>query len=78
MDAPWAQQRHPNRVMPERRPAGGQPRHHGYHALGVETTPQAAGALGLYRYLGFREAGRSMIGLFELVWFDLPLLPPPR
>jgi GNAT superfamily N-acetyltransferase len=48
-------------------------RDHGYHALVVETTPQQTGAIGLYRHMGFGEAGRSMIGPFELVWFDLPL-----
>jgi hypothetical protein len=39
----------------------------------VETTPWQTGAIGLYRHMGFRKAGRSMIGPFELVWFDLPL-----
>jgi hypothetical protein len=39
----------------------------------VETTPQQVGAVALYRHMGFREAGHSMIGRFELVWFDLLL-----
>jgi ribosomal protein S18 acetylase RimI-like enzyme len=48
-------------------------RDHGYDSLVVETTPQQTGAIGLYRHLGLGEAGRSMIGPFELVWFDLAL-----
>jgi hypothetical protein len=39
----------------------------------VETTPQQTGAVALFRRMGFQDAGHSMIGRFELVWFALSL-----
>jgi hypothetical protein len=38
----------------------------------VETSLRQTGAA-LFRHMGFQDAGRSMIGRFELVWFILSL-----
>lgn len=39
----------------------------------LETTPQQEAAVSLYRSLGFVEKGRSALGPYELVWFQLML-----
>lgn len=39
----------------------------------LETTPQQEAAVSLYRSLGFVEKGRSALGPYELVWFQLVL-----
>jgi GNAT superfamily N-acetyltransferase len=41
----------------------------GYRAMILETTPQQEAAVALYRATGFADAGRSMAGRYELVWF---------
>lgn len=48
-------------------------REHGFRSLILNTTIPQAPAQALYLRLGFREAGRSFIGQYELVWFELPL-----
>ena len=48
-------------------------RAHGFSALILETTPQQTAAIGLYQQVGFSEVGRSTIGAYELVWFELRL-----
>jgi GNAT superfamily N-acetyltransferase len=45
----------------------------GYERLILEKTPQQEAAVALYRALGFTEKGRSMFGIYELVWFELTL-----
>ncbi len=44
-----------------------------YDTLIVNTTTPQRPALGLYRKLGFRDAGVSYIGRYELTWLELPL-----
>jgi ribosomal protein S18 acetylase RimI-like enzyme len=53
-------------------------RKHGFSVLLLETTPQQTAAISLYRHEGFTEVGRSMVGSFELVWFELALALPSR
>ena len=48
-------------------------RDHGYEAVILETTPQQEAAVALYKTMGFTEMGRSTVGKYELVWFELPL-----
>ena len=48
-------------------------REHGFSGLILETTPQQTAAICLYQSLGFAEVGRSTVGQFELVWFELPV-----
>jgi ribosomal protein S18 acetylase RimI-like enzyme len=48
-------------------------RKHGFSTLVLETTTQQTPAIRLYQRLGFSEVGRSTLGRFELVWFELPL-----
>lgn len=43
---------------------------HAYETVIVETTPQQEAAVLLYEHMGFSEVGRSMIGKYELVWFE--------
>jgi len=45
----------------------------GFEKLILETTPQQEAAVSLYRSLGFVEKGRSALGPYELVWFQLVL-----
>ena len=45
----------------------------GFRTIVLNTTSAQKPALGLYRKLGFREAARSFLGEFELVWFELSL-----
>jgi ribosomal protein S18 acetylase RimI-like enzyme len=76
------------RVAPERRRQGigrrlteaaiAWAREHGFGTLLPETTPQQTAAIGLYRRLGFAEVGRSRLGAFELVWFELPVAASRR
>ena len=47
---------------------------HGFRLLVVNTTTPQQPALQLYRSLGFREAGVSFVGRYELVWLELPLI----
>ena len=51
-------------------------RDHGFHTLVVNTSPPQKPALSLYRKLGFREAGRSFLDKYELVWLELTPNPP--
>ena len=46
---------------------------HDYRTLVLNTTPPQTPALSLYRKLGFREAGRSFLDKYELVWLELTL-----
>lgn len=46
-------------------------REHSYEGVILETTPQQEAAMRLYQSMGFEEAGRSMLGKYELVWFEL-------
>ena len=48
-------------------------RDHGYEAAILETTPQQEAAVALYKAMGFSENGRSTIGKWEVVWFELKL-----
>ena len=48
-------------------------REHGLSGLILETTPQQIAAIRLYQHMGFVEVGRSTVGEFELVWFELPI-----
>ncbi len=48
-------------------------RDEGFEKLILETTPQQEAALQLYRAIGFVETGRSMLGTWELVWFEMDL-----
>jgi GNAT superfamily N-acetyltransferase len=41
----------------------------GFRAMILETTPQQTAAVALYHATGFVDAGRSMAGRYELVWF---------
>jgi GNAT superfamily N-acetyltransferase len=50
-------------------------RDNGSPSLILETTPQQVVAVELYRRMGFAEIGRSTVGRYELVWFELPLIP---
>lgn len=55
-------------------------RRHGCHAAILETTDKQEGAIELYESLGFSEKGRSMVGPYCQVWFELSLqgrLPTP-
>jgi len=49
-------------------------RHEGYRILVVNTTTPQLPALALYRNLGFRDAGISFVGKYELTWLYLNLL----
>jgi len=51
-------------------------REHGFSVLLLETTPQQTAAISLYQHAGFAEVGRSMVGSFELIWFELALASP--
>jgi ribosomal protein S18 acetylase RimI-like enzyme len=44
-----------------------------YAILVLNTTSPQLPAMSLYRKVGFREAGRSYLGRYELVWFELAL-----
>ena len=44
-----------------------------YKLLVLNTTPPQTPAMNLYCKVGFREMGRSYIGRYELVWFELAL-----
>jgi ribosomal protein S18 acetylase RimI-like enzyme len=44
-----------------------------FQSVILETTPQQEAAVSLYRSLGFVEKGRSVLGPYELVWFQLVL-----
>lgn len=44
-----------------------------YKTLVLNTTSPQVPAMSLYRKVGFREAGRSYLGRYELVWFELAL-----
>lgn len=46
-------------------------REQGYEGLILETTPQQEAAVEFYRAAGFVERGRSMIGAYELEWFEM-------
>ncbi|MGH2588772.1 MAG: GNAT family N-acetyltransferase [Dehalococcoidia bacterium] len=48
-------------------------RRQGYRAVILDTTPQQAAAVALYEATGFADAGRSMVDVYELVWFRLTL-----
>src|SRR5262245_55269468 len=48
-------------------------REHGFSGLLLETTLQQTAAICLYQSMGFAEVGRSTVGQFELVWFELPV-----
>jgi ribosomal protein S18 acetylase RimI-like enzyme len=48
-------------------------RANGYDRIALDTTPQQEAAVALYTGCGFVERGRSMIGRYELVWFELVL-----
>jgi ribosomal protein S18 acetylase RimI-like enzyme len=50
-------------------------RDHSYKVVILETTPQQEAALALYTAMGFCEIGRSMVGRYELVWFELTVSP---
>ncbi len=50
---------------------------HGYEAVILETTPQQEAAVALYLDTGFQEIGRSMVGIYELIWF-MRSLPEAR
>jgi GNAT superfamily N-acetyltransferase len=43
----------------------------GHAGMILETTPQQEAAVEFYRAAGFVERGRSMIGEYELVWFEM-------
>lgn len=46
----------------------------GAEAVILETTARQAAAVALYRHMGFREVGRSISGVYELVWLELALM----
>ena len=48
-------------------------RDHGFRILVLNTTSPQMPALSLYSKLGFREAGRSFLDKYELVWLELTL-----
>jgi GNAT superfamily N-acetyltransferase len=48
-------------------------RQQGHRTLVVNTTSAQIPALRLYKRVGFREAGLSFIGKYELVWLELSL-----
>ena len=45
-------------------------REQGYERIMLDTTPQQEAAVALYKACGYVERGRSMIGRYELVWFE--------
>lgn len=53
-------------------------RNQGYHAIVLDTTVEQAAAVALYRSTGFRPVGRSTLGVYTLLWFELPLRPADR
>ncbi len=48
-------------------------RHHGIRTLLLNTATPQKPAIGLYHKLGFREAARTFIDRYELVWLRLEL-----
>ncbi len=46
---------------------------HGFRTLVLNTTTPQKPAIGLYNKLGFREADRTFLDRYELVWFRLDL-----
>ncbi len=48
-------------------------RGHGFRSLVLNTTSPQAPALALYAALGFKEAGRSYLDKYELVWHQIAL-----
>ena len=48
-------------------------RESGFRTIVLNTTSAQEPAPRLYRKLGFREAARSFLGEFELVWFERSL-----
>ncbi|MBI4220294.1 MAG: GNAT family N-acetyltransferase [Chloroflexi bacterium] len=46
---------------------------HGYRAVILTTTSAQIPAIGLYRKSGFREAFRSYLDKYEMIWFELDL-----
>ena len=48
-------------------------RSHGIRTLVFNTTSPQKPAIGLYHKLGFREAARTFIDRYELVWLRLDL-----
>jgi GNAT superfamily N-acetyltransferase len=71
------------RVAPERQPRGigklltetaiAWAHEAGFARLILETTPQQGAAVALCEATGFRKRGRSRVGTYELVWFELEL-----
>jgi GNAT superfamily N-acetyltransferase len=45
----------------------------GYGRIILDTTPQQEAAVALYTACGFVDRGRSTIGGYEIVWFELVL-----
>ena len=50
-------------------------RHHGIRTLVLNTTTPQKPAIGLYHKLGFREAARTFLDRYELVWLRVELCP---
>ncbi|HEY8746099.1 MAG TPA: GNAT family N-acetyltransferase [Chloroflexota bacterium] len=50
-------------------------REHGSHAVILDTTEEQAAAIALYRSAGFLPVGRSTLGVYTLLWFELLLQP---
>ena len=48
-------------------------RAHDYAGIVLDTTSDQEGAVSFYHALGFREAGHTTFGEWELVWFELAL-----
>ena len=48
-------------------------RAHGFRTLVLNTTTPQKPAIALYKKLGFREAERTFLGKYELVWLRLDL-----
>jgi GNAT superfamily N-acetyltransferase len=46
-------------------------REHNYGIFVLNTTSPPHPAMSLYRKAGFREVGRSNLGKYEVVWFEL-------
>ena len=46
---------------------------HGFRTLALNTTTPQKPAIALYEKLGFRKAGRTFLGKYELVWLRLNL-----
>lgn len=46
----------------------------GWERIVLDTTVQQLGAIALYQRAGFTQIGRSMLGAYELVWFEKRLL----